>query len=96
MKLLIALLVLTGSSLSLASCGWEETLCSPGEVFLTYEKPPGGGDCEKRKAGDPECPEGEILRRIVDTGREDCITDLVGHERDGLENPRRGDKKADR
>jgi len=85
MKLFLALVILTAGTFSLGSCAWEESICSDGEVMVKRSESDFGGHCEKRKSDDRECPDDEILRRIEDTGREDCIRDLVGHERDGLE-----------
>ncbi|MFY9914963.1 MAG: hypothetical protein WAK18_09870 [Nocardioidaceae bacterium] len=60
-----------------------ERICSGDEVMVV-EDLQGGAYCETRKAGDKTCPDGERLRRLLDPPREDCITDEVGHESDGL------------
>ncbi len=88
MKIVITFVILAASAPTLGSCGWEESICMDNEVVVHHAATDPGGGCEKRTATDPECPEGEILRRIEKTGREDCIRNLVGHEKDGLEHRR--------
>jgi hypothetical protein len=64
-----------------------ERLCSGDEVFVLPRANPHaawGAYCVKRTAEDRECPPGERLRRVLGPPREDCITDEVGHEHDGL------------
>ena len=84
MRTVISTIILSASTFSLGSCTWEEGICMDNEVVIRQSASDAGGYCEKRTAADPECPDGEILRRIEDTGREDCIRNVVGHERDGL------------
>jgi hypothetical protein len=59
----------------LPGCAWEEKLCTPGDVVVNGVE--GGRWCEQRRPGDRECPDGQILRRVQATGREDCIPNLV-------------------
>jgi hypothetical protein len=72
--------------LPLAGCLWgPERICEEGKVMVLHSARAGSGSyCTDRSASDMECPEGQILRRIETTGREDCIENLLGHERDGL------------
>jgi hypothetical protein len=62
----------------LPGCTWEEKICNPGEVVVRGVE--GGRWCEQPKPGDRQCPDGEILRRIEATGREDCIPNLVDYD----------------
>jgi hypothetical protein len=69
-----ALLVLTFAAGGLTACdAWVEHICSDGEYTVTYAE--GGGECVKRAASDPTCPEDRILRKTMPSGREDCIID---------------------
>jgi hypothetical protein len=68
-----ALLPLVLATGGLAACSWVEHICSDGEYTVQYAE--GGGNCEKRAADDPNCPEGRILRKTLPSGREDCIVD---------------------
>ena len=83
MLALVRALLLTATLLPLASCEWEEQICEDGEITIAYQKQT-GGQCKPRTEDDPDCPDGEILRRLGDTGREDCIPNEVSHRRDGL------------
>jgi hypothetical protein len=61
---------------------WEEGICEPDKVVVVA--PQGGGWCEDAGPTDLRCPDGQIARRLQGTPGQECVTNVVGHEHDGL------------
>jgi hypothetical protein len=70
---LAVLALLAAAVVVLPGCGVER-ICGSGEVAVETEE--GGRWCEDPEPGDPTCPDGEILLKNPDAGREGCIPNV--------------------
>ncbi len=72
--------------LSLTACSLvgPDAICSDGQIDVERSVHGLGSYCAPHKPTDKDCPPDQITRLILSTGHEDCITNEVGHERDGL------------
>ncbi|MCE7012080.1 hypothetical protein LWC34_56110 [Kibdelosporangium philippinense] len=55
-----------------------EKICSAGQVVI--ERAGGGRMCEKPAPTDRSCPDGEILLKNPDAGREGCIPNVYSSD----------------
>jgi len=54
---------------------WVEGICMDDEVYVQFVE--GGGDCRALKKSDPDCPDEEIPREQIPSGKIDCVPNDV-------------------